>query len=102
MSRRGYETCEPRLLCARMSPIVDLQHMLHGKLGVALRRCQSLMAQQLLNRPQVGTFLEHVRAKRMPQCVRMHVRGESFGDRNSLDDAPHTARGEPPAALVDQ
>jgi hypothetical protein len=85
-----------------MRLVVDLQHMLHRKLRVALRGGQALVAEQLLNGAQVGAFFQHVRAESMAQRVRMHVRRKSLRDRNLLDDAAHTARGEPPAAPVDE
>src|ERR1700756_2575846 len=90
------------LLCTRMRLIVDLQHMLHGELSVALRGRQSLVTEQLLDRPQVGAFLQHVSAKSMTQSVRMNIRREALGYSNLLNNAPHASRSKPPAALVDQ
>ena len=90
------------LLRPRMRLIVNLQHMLHRQLRVALRGREAFMAEQLLNRAQVGAFLQHVRAEGMAQSVRMHIRGKTFRDRNLLDDAADAARGQPSAALIDQ
>ena len=85
-----------------MRLVVDLQHMFHRQLRVALRSSETFVAEQFLNGAQVGAFLQHVRAEGMTQCVRMHVRGKTFGDGNLLDDAADAARGEPPAAPVNE
>jgi hypothetical protein len=61
-------------LCARMRLVVNLQHVLHRQLRVALRSGKTFVTEHLLNRPQVRALLEHVRAESVPQGVRMHVR----------------------------
>ena len=61
------------LLGARVGLIVDLQHMLHGQLGVALRCGEAFMAQQFLNGTQVCSFFQHVGAESVAQSVRMNV-----------------------------
>ncbi len=60
------------------------------------------MAKQFLDGAKVSTLLEHVRAERVAQGVRMHVGREPLRDGNLLDDAAHAAGGQPPATLVDQ
>ena len=85
-----------------MGLIVNLEHVLDGKLGVALGGGETLVAEHLLNRAQIGAFLQHVRAEGMPQGVRMDVRRQAFGHRDLLDDPPHAAGGEPAAAPIDQ
>ena len=90
------------LLRARMRLIVNLQHVLHRELRVALRGRQALVAEQLLNGAQVGAFFQHVRTESVAQRVRMNVRRKPFGDGNFLDDAADAARGEPAAAPVDE
>ena len=64
----AHNTCQLRaddLLRPRMRLIVHLQHMLHGQLRVALRSRKPFVPQQLLNRPQISAFLQHVRPKSM-------------------------------------
>ena len=39
-------------------------------MGVDLRRCQALMAQQLLHTSQIRTSVQKVRCKAVPQSVR--------------------------------
>ena len=64
---------QPKLFCAGMSLIVDLQNVLHRKLRVALGRGQALVAEQFLDSSQVGAFFQHVRAKGVAQGVRMNI-----------------------------
>ena len=90
------------LLRPRMRLVVNLQHMLHRQLRIALRGSEAFVAEQFLNGAQVGAFFQHVRAESMAQRVRMHVRRKTFGDGNLLDDAADAARGEPAAAPVDE
>src|SRR6266851_4046758 len=85
-----------------MCLVVNLQHMLHRKLRVTLRSGEAFVAEQLLDRAQVGAFFQHVRAEGMAKRVRVYVRGKSFGDGNLLDDAPDAARGETSPAPVDE
>jgi len=46
-----------RLLGSRMRLVVNVEHMLHRQLGVALGSGEALVAEQFLNGPQVGAFL---------------------------------------------
>ena len=85
-----------------MSLIVDLHHVLHGKLGIALGGGKAFVAEHLLNGTKVGAFLQHVSAEGMTQGVRMDIRRKAFRDRDFLDDAAYAARGEAAATLVDQ
>ena len=72
--RTGLSALNNHLLRPWVSLIVNLQHMLHGKLGVALRCRQPLMAEQFLNRAQIGAFFQHVRAEGVAQGMRVDVR----------------------------
>src|ERR1700692_3569955 len=51
------------LLRTGMRLIVNLKNVLHGKLRIALRCGQTLVAEQFLNCAQVGAFFQHVRAE---------------------------------------
>ena len=69
---------------------------------ITLSGREALVAEQFLNGAQIGSFFQHVRAESVPQRMRMHVGRKSFGDRDALDDASHTAGRQAPSALVDQ
>ena len=85
-----------------MGLIVHRQQMLHRKLSVALRGGEPFVAQHLLNGAQVGAFFEHVRAERVAQRVRVHIRRKSFCDGDLLNDAANAACSQSSAALIDQ
>ena len=85
-----------------MRLVVDLEHMLHGKLRVTLRGGKTLVAKHLLNSAQICAFLQEVSAECMSQRVRMHIRRESFRDGNLLDDAANTASGQASASTIDE
>src|SRR5580658_4320850 len=57
----------PVLLRPGMCPVVDLSNLSNRELGITLRSGQSLVSQQLLNRPQVSSLLQHVCAKGVAQ-----------------------------------
>ena len=76
-----------------MRLVVYVQYMLHGKLGITLRGREALVAEQLLNGPQVRSFFQHVGAESVTQGVRVHIGRESFGHRDLLYNAPHAATG---------
>ena len=85
-----------------MRLIVDLQHVLHGELRVALGGREALVAEEFLNGAQVCAFFQHVRAEGVAQSVRMHIGRKAFGDGDFFDDPADTSRGEASAALVDE
>ena len=60
------------------------------------------MPQQLLDSPQVGAFLQHVRSKSVTQSVRMDVRRKSARHRHAFHDAPYAAGRQPSAAMIHQ
>ena len=53
------------LLRPRMRLIVNLQHMLDGKLRVALGGRKTFVTEHFLDGAQIGAFLQHVSSKRM-------------------------------------
>ncbi len=53
------------------------------------------MPQHLLDRPQIRSLLQHVRAERMPQRMRMHIGRQPPAQRNLLHDPPDTSRRQP-------
>ncbi len=56
-----------------MGLIVDVQHMLHRKLGVTLRSGETLVTQHLLDGSQISSFFQHVSAEGMAQSMRVNV-----------------------------
>ena len=65
---------ERLLLGSGMGLVVNVEHVLDGKLGIALGGGKALVAQHLLNGAQVGAFLQHVGSKGVAQCMRVNVR----------------------------
>ena len=53
------------LLRPRMRLIVNLQHMLDGKLRVTLGGRKTFMPEHFLDRAQIGAFFQHVSSKRV-------------------------------------
>ena len=80
--------------------LVDLEQLRGVDVRVALRRAEARVAEQFLNRAQVGAALQQVRRERMPQRVRADA-GPRAARRHVAPhqpvDAPH---GQPPAAIV--
>ena len=88
------------LFRSRVGAIVNLHYVFDGKLRVALRCREPLVAQQFLDGAQICTSGQHVRAERMTQRVGMNVRRQSFCSGDFFDDAPHAARGQSSSTLV--
>jgi hypothetical protein len=85
-----------------MRPVVHCGYLPHRQLRVALRRRKSLVAEQLLDRAQIGAFFQHVRPKSMPQRVRMNIGRQSMSQRNMLHNPPNAPRGQPAIAAQPQ
>src|ERR1700730_361391 len=85
-----------------MRLVIHSKQVLHRELGVTLRRGKAFMTEHLLDSSQVGAFLEHVGAEGVPKSVGMDVGGETFCDRNFLNDPAYAASCEPPTALIDE
>jgi len=79
---------------AGMGAVVDYRQLRGGELGVALGGGEALVAQQFLNRAEVGTFFQQMCPEGVAQRVRMDVGREAAQDGDALDDAGDTARGE--------
>ncbi len=78
-----------------MRLVIHPLHLTHRQLRIPLRGRQPLMPQHLLDRPQVRTLFQHVRAKRMPQRMRMHIGRQPAAQRNLLHNPPDTSRRQP-------
>lgn len=62
------------LLRPRMGLVVNLEHVFDGELSVTLGGRKTLVAEHLLNRAQIGSFLQHVGSEGVAQGVRMDLR----------------------------
>ena len=80
-----------RLTSARMSLVIHPLNLTGSQLRITLRSGKPLVPQHLLNRPQVGTLLQHMRTERMPKRMRVHIGRQSAASSNCLDDAAHAA-----------
>src|SRR5437899_2348100 len=79
---------------------VDLEQLRGIDVRIALRRAQARVAEQLLNRPQVGAALQEMRRERVAQGVGADAQARAAcGDMapHQAVDAPHA---QPPAAVV--
>ena len=82
------------LLRPRMRPVVHLRQLRRGELRIALRGGEPLVAQQFLNRAQVGAFFQQMGAESVAQRVRMDVGRKSAQNRDALHDTADAARGQ--------
>ncbi len=74
-------------------------HQLFGRyVRVFLRRGKALMAEELLDRTQVGSGVEHVGGECVSQSVRMHVESLGQADDMPVDDAGDSPCRQPAAA----
>ena len=85
-----------------MGFIVDARDVSGSELRVTLRGRKSRVAKQFLDRPQIRAFFQHVRAKRVAERVRVDIRRKAACNCYRRYDPSDTARGERPAAKVDQ
>ena len=79
---------------------VDLQQLRRVDVGVALRRAQARVAEQLLNRAQVGAALQQVRRKRMAQRVRADAEPRAARGDVAADQPIDAADAQPRPAVV--
>ena len=86
----------------RVTLPVHLEQLRGVDMRVALRGAEARMAEQFLDRPQVGAALQQMRGEGMPQGVRADAEPRAA----RRDIAPHepvdAANGEAPAAIVDE
>ncbi len=83
-------SCVGGLQARRLYPSVDL------------RRAHGAVAEQLLDRAQVGAPVEQVRRERMPQRVRRDPTLHRRVPRPRLQPPPDVGGGQPPAALGEE
>src|SRR5947208_5008558 len=85
-----------------MRALVDLDESLRRYVRVPLRGGERGVAEQLLDAAQVGAHVEKMRGEAVPQGVRMHVALRPADERILREVARDGARGEPPAAAIEQ
>ena len=78
-----------------MRAVVHLRQLRGGQLRIPLRRRQALMTEQFLDSAQIRAFFQQMRAERVAQCVRMHIRREAAQNRDALDNAANAAGRQP-------
>ena len=62
-----------------MRAAVNLCDLPDRELRIALRRREPFVAEQLLDRPQIRAFFQHVGAEGMAQSVGMDLGGQALG-----------------------
>jgi len=63
------------MLRARVRTVVDATQAPSVHMRIDLRRRERAVAEQLLDRPQVGAALQQVRREGVPQQMRVHAAG---------------------------
>src|SRR4051812_40408937 len=89
-------------LCARMRLCIGLLKPLRLYPSVGLSRADARVAQQLLNRAEVGAALEQMGRERVPERVRRHPGRGPDTPGGQPQAAAHVARREAPAALREE
>src|SRR5688500_17944687 len=89
-------------LGAGVSFLVDIQNMrdVHG--GVALRRGQARLTEQLLDSPEVRSALQEVGGEAVAEGVRAYAAGQGQLQHPLTDDSPHISVRQAGPACVDE
>ncbi len=82
----------------RVSGVVDLEQVLGRNMGVALRRRERGVAQELLDRAQIRAAVEQVRRARVTERMRMKIGSTGTERAVFVDEQLHGPNAEPPAA----
>ena len=85
-----------------MGLVIDLGEALKVQVGVDLGRRYRRVAEQLLDRTEVGPTLEQMSGRAVPQTVRTHVRGAVDGADGLVHDGAGLPRVEATAARAEQ
>src|ERR1700730_11085184 len=88
------------LVRPRMRGIVDLHQVFRAHVGVALRRAEAAVAQQLLDEAQVRALAQHVRGEAVSKGVGRHAPVYARRAGPLFHDAKDAPRGQAPAARV--
>src|ERR1700730_17403266 len=88
------------LVRPRMRGIVDLHQVLRAHVGIALRRAEPAVAQELLDEAQVRALSQHVRGEAVSEGVGRHAPVYARRAGPPLDDAMDAPRGQAAAARV--
>ena len=70
--------------------------------SISLRRAETRVSEQLLNRAKIRTALQQMRRKRMPQRVRAHAGSHAARRRVPAHETVDAANGKTCAAIVDE
>src|ERR1017187_2070078 len=82
--------------------VINLHQIGERNLSVFLGGREARVAQQLLYGAQVGAVGQQMRGVGVAETVRVNGRIAVHQYAVELDDAAHSARGEPPAAMVQE
>src|SRR3990172_3606106 len=87
---------------AGMRLAVRLEELCGVDVRIALRRAETGVSQQFLDRTQVGASAEQVRSEGMPQRVRADAEPRAALGDVPADQPVDAARGQPAAAAVQE
>ena len=87
---------------ARVRLLVDVEQPAHVEVGVALRGAELRVAEQLLNRPQVGAGAEQMGREGVPQGVWTDALRNRGCARRLAHDAIDAARGQAAALEIQE
>src|SRR6266850_5494429 len=80
--------------------LVDAKHLLRADVSVPLRGGKGSVAEELLDRAEVGASIEKVRREGVPEAVRGDPVLHRALQEARLEDAPHAPIGQARAAFV--
>src|SRR5262249_32335552 len=85
---------------ARVGGVVHAHELVGAHVGVALRRRQAAVAEELLDHAEIGAGVEQMRRERVAQRVRAHAPADPGRGGARPHDRVQRAHAEPPAARV--
>src|SRR5437773_9088172 len=90
----------PRISGTGMRPVIGLHQTAEVDVGVALRRGEARVAEQLLDRAQVGAGAEEMSREGVAQRVRRRLGHRPAREHVALHEPCDAAAREPAAAVV--
>src|SRR2546425_8717759 len=104
-TRRWWRTA--RMVVARSSgprvrAVIGVHEPAEVDVRVALRGGETRMAEQLLDGAQIGARAEEMGREGVTERVRRRLGGRAAREHVALHEARHAARGQPPAACVQE
>src|SRR5215472_7353688 len=81
---------------------VDPEELCGVDVSISLRRAEARVAEELLDRTQIGAALQQMRRKRVTQGVRAHTGPHAARRGIAAHEAIDTAHSESGSAIVDE